>query len=255
MIKFFQKTRQKQLAKNDFSGYLLYAIGEIVLVVIGILIALSINNWNQKQKERSKEEGYILALIEDAKTDLANFKSVIALNKKRMVNLDSLASRCYNFEITGKEDPMFMEWYMKSLVHPDFVKQTDRTLSQLKNSGGMGLIRNKTNIDALIDYEQSFDKLYNQQEWYEGGLKELIHSGVSVFNFQYFPNPNHPIDSIPNYPNERLLETDAKSIMELGNRASILSLLTFSYLRFLETGQQECLSLIAILEKNQSISN
>jgi hypothetical protein len=50
MIKFFRKIRQQLLIENKFSKYLLYAIGEIVLVVIGILIALSINNWNEKRK-------------------------------------------------------------------------------------------------------------------------------------------------------------------------------------------------------------
>ena len=55
MIKFFRHIRQKLLSENKFYKYLLYAIGEIVLVVIGILIALSINNWNELKKERQLE--------------------------------------------------------------------------------------------------------------------------------------------------------------------------------------------------------
>lgn len=54
MIKFFRRIRQKLLSENKFSKYLLYAIGEIVLVVIGILIALQINNWNQHQSDKAK---------------------------------------------------------------------------------------------------------------------------------------------------------------------------------------------------------
>ena len=50
MIKFFRKIRQKLLTENKFSKYLLYAFGEIILVIIGILIALSINNWNEEKK-------------------------------------------------------------------------------------------------------------------------------------------------------------------------------------------------------------
>ena len=46
MIKFFRKIRQQLLAENRLGKYLIYALGEIVLVVIGILIALQINNWN-----------------------------------------------------------------------------------------------------------------------------------------------------------------------------------------------------------------
>ena len=53
MINFLRKTRQQLLAQNRVSKYLLYAIGEIVLVVIGILIALQINNWNEFKKDRS----------------------------------------------------------------------------------------------------------------------------------------------------------------------------------------------------------
>ena len=51
MIKFFRKIRQNLLAENRFSKYLIYATGEIILVVIGILIALSINNWNELKND------------------------------------------------------------------------------------------------------------------------------------------------------------------------------------------------------------
>ncbi len=52
MIKFFRKIRQKLITENKFSKYLLYAIGEIILVVIGILIALQFNNRNEQRKRR-----------------------------------------------------------------------------------------------------------------------------------------------------------------------------------------------------------
>ena len=66
MIKFFRKIRQRLLSENRFSKYLVYAIGEIVLVVIGILIALQINNWNENRKELKKSQ----ALLEEFKKDL-----------------------------------------------------------------------------------------------------------------------------------------------------------------------------------------
>ncbi len=55
MIKFFRKIRQRLLTENKFSKYLIYAIGEIILVVIGILIALQINNWNELNKIKKSE--------------------------------------------------------------------------------------------------------------------------------------------------------------------------------------------------------
>ena len=173
------------LTENKFSKYILYAIGEIILVVIGILIALQINNWNQIKTDRKVEQQYISSLIEDAKTDLSNFKNAITLNEKRINSLDSLIYRCYNYNTKNKKDPELIMWYINSIVRPDFVLQTDRTLSQLKNSGGMRLIEDKTKINAIVTYEESFERLYNQQVWYEDGLKNLLNAGVPVFNYKY----------------------------------------------------------------------
>ena len=65
MIKFFRKIRQNLLSEGKTGKYLKYAIGEIILVVIGILIALSINNWNENQKlQKSKTEYYKQLLVE-----------------------------------------------------------------------------------------------------------------------------------------------------------------------------------------------
>ena len=66
MISFFRKIRQSTLLESKFSKYLLYAIGEIVLVVIGILIALQINMWNEGRKERNVE----VKLLEEIKSNL-----------------------------------------------------------------------------------------------------------------------------------------------------------------------------------------
>ena len=56
MIKFFRRIRQQLLTENKLAKYLLYAIGEIILVVIGILIALQINNWNTSKIESKNKE-------------------------------------------------------------------------------------------------------------------------------------------------------------------------------------------------------
>src|SRR6056297_654966 len=79
MIKFFRKIRKKLLTKNKFSKYLLYAIGEIVLVVIGILIALQINTWNEEQKNRFEEKNLLLEL----RTEFREKKESLEANKRR----------------------------------------------------------------------------------------------------------------------------------------------------------------------------
>ena len=70
MIKFFRIIRQKLLSENKFGKYLTYAIGEIFLVVIGILIALQINNWNEERKDSIKEQQILSQLKEDYEANL-----------------------------------------------------------------------------------------------------------------------------------------------------------------------------------------
>ena len=78
MIKFFKRIRQQLLQENlsdrqagSIQKYLLYALGEILLVVIGILLALQINNWNEYRKERIMEKNYLLAIKTDLEKDTA----------------------------------------------------------------------------------------------------------------------------------------------------------------------------------------
>ena len=73
MLKFFRKIRQNLLTENKFSKYFIYAIGEIVLVVIGILIALAINNANQKSNLKEKELTYLIGLKEEFEISKKNW--------------------------------------------------------------------------------------------------------------------------------------------------------------------------------------
>ena len=76
MIKFFRKIRQKLLEQNRVSKYLIYAFGEIILVVIGILIALQINNWNEDRKSKVTEIEILRQLNEDLKFNLVELKDI-----------------------------------------------------------------------------------------------------------------------------------------------------------------------------------
>lgn len=70
MIKFFRKIRYDLMEKNKTGKYLKYAIGEIILVVIGILIALQINNWSNDIQNRDTENEYLLSLQTEFKTNI-----------------------------------------------------------------------------------------------------------------------------------------------------------------------------------------
>jgi hypothetical protein len=70
MLRFFRQIRQRLLTDNKFRKYLLYAVGEILLVVVGILIALQVNNWNENRKEQIALRTYSSSLINDLKNNI-----------------------------------------------------------------------------------------------------------------------------------------------------------------------------------------
>ena len=88
MIKFFRNIRQKLLIESKFSKYLIYAIGEIVLVVLGILIALQINTWNENRKATNKLEGYTAKLRNDIVSDTINLNTLLDKGKKMQQEIE-----------------------------------------------------------------------------------------------------------------------------------------------------------------------
>ncbi|TDQ17015.1 hypothetical protein DFQ04_1663 [Algoriphagus boseongensis] len=86
MLTFFRKIRQKLLSQNRVTRYLVYAIGEILLVVIGILIALQVNNWNEQRKAAIRWKTYQKRFIEDFEVILEDTENSILGNEKNLRN-------------------------------------------------------------------------------------------------------------------------------------------------------------------------
>ena len=84
MIKFFRNVRKNLLNQGKTANYLKYAIGEIALVVIGILIALQVNNWNIDRVDRKSEQKYLKNIKEDLEKDLVNLSYLINFRKERI---------------------------------------------------------------------------------------------------------------------------------------------------------------------------
>lgn len=72
MLRFFRKMRSALIPENRFGRYFFYALGEIVLVVVGILIALQVNNWNENRKTAKQEKNFFSDILNDLEKDNAN---------------------------------------------------------------------------------------------------------------------------------------------------------------------------------------
>src|SRR5210317_1076892 len=103
MIKFFRHIRKTLLMENKTSKYIKYAIGEIVLVVIGILIALQINNWNEQKKQDRLEKEYYCRLLEDTQQDLEQVNQFIKASEDRLA-ASNQAVRLLQQEMAKKVD-------------------------------------------------------------------------------------------------------------------------------------------------------
>jgi len=95
MIKFFRKIRQNLLMENKTSKYLKYAIGEILLVVIGILIALQINNWNENRKNEKQLDAIYNTIEQNLKTDLKAIEVPIDFYEKLDSTLTKIVTTNY----------------------------------------------------------------------------------------------------------------------------------------------------------------
>lgn len=137
MIKFFRSIRKALLAENKFSKYLIYAIGEIVLVVIGILIALQINNWNENRKIEREIES-VISLLDD---ELNRNIGTANLLMRRGDHVDSLV-RLYN-------QGQFTEDFLKD--KPNILLTLFATIK--------GDFRYE-NLDNLISLEKQFPNKY-----------------------------------------------------------------------------------------------
>ncbi|MFY9242466.1 MAG: DUF6090 family protein [Polaribacter sp.] len=90
MIKFFRKIRQNLLMENKTSKYFKYAIGEIVLVVIGILIALQINNWNENRQKNNQERMIMINLKEELQQNIKNLDERITYIDSALVSMKTV---------------------------------------------------------------------------------------------------------------------------------------------------------------------
>jgi hypothetical protein len=137
MIKFFRKIRQNLLMENKTGKYLKYAIGEIILVVIGILIALQINNWNENNKLETKKQDYYQQLLEDLKKDKEFSKMTIELFNKRREEYENYKNEFYSNELAPKE---VYDKLLSLNNHSEAMIFNSNTIETLQNSGDIALI-------------------------------------------------------------------------------------------------------------------
>lgn len=160
MIKFFRQIRLKLLSNNKVGKYFLYAIGEITLVVIGILIAISINNWNEKEKLRNKE----IILLKNIKNDLLASKAELddASERTYLQNLET--RKLVDHLVKHKDYNDSLSNILGSFIYFNSPYLTYSTYESMKSSGTY-IISNDNLLKTITElYEHDFTFIVNDQD-------------------------------------------------------------------------------------------
>ena len=169
MIKFFRKIRQKLLTENKFSKYLLYAIGEILLVVIGILIALQINNWNESRKLANTESMYLKRFLSELEQDTTYFsKGIKTFQGRNQIIRDFSAALNDDHSQDSTVIHLANDFLREGWVMATFRPSTT-TFDDLSSTGNLNVIRNIALRDDIVKlyylYNETQDGFKVNYDW------------------------------------------------------------------------------------------
>ena len=176
MIKFFRKIRQKLLTENKFSKYLIYAIGEIILVVIGILIALQINNWNHERLNRKQEIKILIGIRDELNDLIARLDNWSQFNRTG----ERLTSEILNFNRTEVKKQT-MDSLFSSMLFVNVFDKGGGRLETLILEGNLDLIRNNNIREKLSRWPDMLEDLHTN----DLSLRNLVWGEIIPFLAQY----------------------------------------------------------------------
>jgi hypothetical protein len=186
MFLFLRQLRQLELRKRS-GRYFVYAFGEIFLIVVGIMVALQINEWNQGQINRGLEQRFLVRIQKDLDKDLENFSEQQRAGRE---GLESLKEAVVLIHGINTEDDVFKLNELYDLAWIETLSPQDSTYLELESTGQLNLIRDETLRLAIIGHyayytqmETAFDRMF---VWH----KNVTHDWDSKTNILKYVNWN-----------------------------------------------------------------
>lgn len=234
MIKLFRHIRQQLLSESKFSKYLLYAIGEIILVVIGILIALQINNWNETNKLNTRELTLLKELKTNLKINIANLENDIDKQVK------SVRSFKYIINLPNSNLPYSdsIPSYLSDIDYAPDVILVSSAFQTLKSSGLELIQSDSLRIEIVNLFEVDYPKLMQETR----RIEDQLWSAVVIPLFQKHLS-NHNSGWIPNDYDSWLKDR------EFFNMVSFRDNLRKSSTNYKEVAVEQTKNVIYLIEK------
>jgi len=184
MISFFRKIRQKLLSQNMVTRYLAYAIGEIVLVVIGILIALQINTWNEERKDSQTEQKLLRQLKSEYLINLEQLEEKVQLRIQGIQAAQSILNRIDQRDTSNQEN-IYVELF-SMFIDPTF----DPIKNDIVGSDNLRLIKNDSLVSLLSNWTSDVFQVQEQELAFQRFRDEIfspaaIRLGLARNSFYY----------------------------------------------------------------------
>jgi hypothetical protein len=198
MISLFRKIRQKLLQQNQVTRYLVYAVGEIALVMVGILLALQVNNWNEARKDKKKESAFLNQIHNEFTDNKAQFERLRTLHSRSLKSCDWLLE---NQPFTSVSIDSLRYHSLWSRVSYTF-DPSYSSIESLVNSGAIDLIQDVDLQNALIGWKDLLvDYLEEEKEMREFTTAHVI--PFTLDNFKLY-NEEERFDAVLNFDQKQL---------------------------------------------------
>jgi uncharacterized protein DUF6090 len=203
MIKFFRKIRYDLMEKNKTGKYLKYAIGEIILVVIGILLALQINTWNTERISDKKMITYLDNLKDDLKTDTLAFSHRINFYKDFLENKKKLLSLSHFENIpTDSLENIFFPTYGNYEINTT-------TFTKISNLGISEISKNDNLSRKIYEYYTSKLKYFNSIINWE------IEQTQNEANYWFNNQDEYEVSNFFEFPQFQDVNTNRQNLIKL----------------------------------------
>jgi hypothetical protein len=182
--------------ENKTGKYFKYAIGEVVLVVIGILIALQINNWNERQKNKQQELIIIENILQDLKNDKVGLNNIIERRISKATSAEIMVSY-YNGIKLNKLSDYYFHW--TNVLYWEAHYPRNIAFKELVNSGNVSIIKNASIRNSLLDISASYEELFAVREhMYDDYAIYLYNPYAEIIDYgdalKVWANPNIKIE-------------------------------------------------------------
>lgn len=223
---------------------------EFFIIFFAVSVSFFVENIRENYIEHHKEMQYVKSLVDDVKLDTAQLTRLIKYNKNQVEGIDSLLKVMKKPNNKNKESEIYV-YSFHYLFSANFFAHTDRTISQLKNAGGLRLIESKASSDSIIAYDGSTHDIELNGEYCMKLFYDISVIQKQLLDYSIVNTSNFSVSITDG--NLKLLTNDQKTIDLYFNNAVYYSIVLNSYKNKLIDLKKQAVYLLEILHKEYEL--